>query len=51
MAFGFYDNLLQGGDFSMARIDAISTTVPVFVLYVNGHVGAVNDRPPTSGPG
>lgn len=42
MAFGFYDNLLQGGDFSMAELDAISTKSPIFVLYVNGHVGAGN---------
>lgn len=42
MAFGFYDNLLQGGDLSMAELDAISTTHPIFVLYVNGHVGAGN---------
>lgn len=42
MAFGFYDNLLQGGDFSMVELDAISTTSPIFVLYVNGHVGAAN---------
>ena len=41
MAFGFYDNLLQGGDFSMADLDAISATHPIFLLYVNGHVGAV----------
>ena len=40
MAFGFYDNLLQGGDFSIADLDAVSTTSPVFLLYVNGHVGA-----------
>ena len=42
LAFGFYDNLLQGGDFSMTELDAISATNPVFVLYVNGHVGAGN---------
>lgn len=42
MAFGFYDNLLQGGDFSMADLDAISATHPIFLLYVNGHVGAAN---------
>lgn len=42
MAFGFYDNLLQGGDFSMAELNAISTESPIFVLYVNGHVGAGN---------
>lgn len=42
LAFGFYDNLLQGGDFSMAELDAVSTTSPIFVLYVNGHVGCGN---------
>jgi len=39
---GSYDNLLQGGDLSMAELDAISTQHPIFVLYVNGHVGAGN---------
>jgi predicted amidohydrolase YtcJ len=39
---GFYDNLLQGGNFSMQELDAISTRHPIFVLYVNGHVGAGN---------
>jgi predicted amidohydrolase YtcJ len=42
MAFRFFDNLLQGGDLSMAELDAISTTSPIFVMYVNGHVGAGN---------
>lgn len=42
LAFGFYDNILQGGDFSMAELDAISATSPIFLLYVNGHVGAGN---------
>lgn len=42
MAFGFYDNLLQGGDISMADLDAVSSTSPIFLLYVNGHVGAGN---------
>jgi predicted amidohydrolase YtcJ len=42
LVFGFYDNLLQGGDWSMADLDAVSTTSPVFLLYVNGHVGAGN---------
>lgn len=42
LAFGFYDNLLQGDDLSMAELDSISTTNPIFVLYVNGHVGAGN---------
>ena len=40
IAAGFYDNLLQGGDLSMTDLDAVSTGHPVFVLYVNGHVGA-----------
>ena len=42
IAAGFYDNLLQGGDLSMADLDAISARHPIFVLYVNGHVGAAN---------
>lgn len=42
MAFGFYDNLLQGGNYSMAELDAISTTSPIFVLYVNDHTGTAN---------
>ena len=39
---GAYDNLLQGGDLSMEELDAISTQHPIFILYVNGHVGAAN---------
>lgn len=42
LAFGFYDNLLQGGDWSMAELNNISTSHPIFILYVNGHVGAAN---------
>lgn len=42
IAAGSYDNLLQGGDLSMADLDAVSTTHPIFVFYVNGHVGAAN---------
>lgn len=42
LAFGSYDNLLQRGDFSMAELDAVSTANPVFLFYVNGHVGAGN---------
>lgn len=42
LAFGFYDNLLQGGDWSMAELNSVSTTHPIFVFYVNGHVGAAN---------
>ena len=42
LTFGFYDNLLQGGDLSMAELDSVSTTNPIFVFYVNGHVGCGN---------
>ena len=42
IAAGFYDNLLQGGELSSADLDAVSTSHPVFVMYVNGHVGAAN---------
>lgn len=42
LAFGFYDNLLQGGDWSMGELDAISADHPILVMYVNGHVGAAN---------
>lgn len=39
---GFYDDLLQGGDWSRSELDALSTTHPIFILYVNGHVAAAN---------
>jgi predicted amidohydrolase YtcJ len=42
IAAGYYDNLLQGGDLSMTGLDEISTEHPIFVMYVNGHVGAAN---------
>lgn len=42
IAASFYDNLLQGGDLSMATLDAVSTQHPIFVIYVNGHEGAGN---------
>lgn len=42
IAAAFYDNLLQGGDLSMAELDAVSTDHPIYVMYVNGHVGASN---------
>ena len=42
VAAGFYDNILQGGDLSIAHLDSISTVHPIFVMYVNGHVGAGN---------
>jgi predicted amidohydrolase YtcJ len=42
IAAGFYDNLLQEGELMGADLDAVSTSHPIFVLYVNGHVGAGN---------
>lgn len=39
---GFYDNVLQGGHLSGADLDAVSAGHPLFVMYVNGHVGAAN---------
>ena len=37
-----YDNLLQGGDLSMAELDSISTRHPIIVWYTNGHDAAAN---------
>lgn len=37
-----YDNLLQGGDLSMAELDALSTQHPIIVWYTNGHDAAAN---------
>ncbi len=37
-----FDNLLQGGDFSMAELDSISTAHPILVYYINMHDGAGN---------
>src|ERR1700722_721478 len=37
-----FDNLLQGGDFTRAELDAISTGQPIFVWYTNGHDACVN---------
>ncbi len=37
-----FDNLLQGGDFTLQELDAISTDHPIFVWYTNGHDACVN---------
>lgn len=37
-----YDNMLQGGDLSMADLESVSKDRPIFVWYTNGHVAAVN---------
>ena len=39
-----FDNLLQGGDFTRAQLDAISTDEPIFVWYTNGHDACVNSE-------
>ena len=39
-----FDNLLQGGDFTRAELDAISTDHPIFVWYTNGHDACVNSE-------
>lgn len=37
-----FDNLLQGGDLSMAELDTVSKDRPILVWYVNMHDGAAN---------
>jgi hypothetical protein len=37
-----FDNLLQGGDFTLTELNAISTDRPIFVWYTNGHDACVN---------
>jgi predicted amidohydrolase YtcJ len=39
-----FDNLLQGGDFTRAELDLISTEHPIFVWYTNGHDACVNSE-------
>jgi hypothetical protein len=39
-----FDNLLQGGDFTRAELDVISTDHPIFVWYTNGHDACVNSE-------
>ncbi len=39
-----FDNLLQGGDFTLQELDAISTDHPIFVWYTNGHDACVNSE-------
>jgi predicted amidohydrolase YtcJ len=39
-----FDNLLQGGDLSMAELDAVAPQNPLFVWYINAHDGAANSR-------
>src|SRR5580704_6617335 len=39
-----FDNLLQGGDFTLSELNAISTDHPIFVWYTNGHDACVNSE-------
>jgi predicted amidohydrolase YtcJ len=39
-----FDNLLQGGDFTLTELNAISTDHPIFVWYTNGHDACVNSE-------
>jgi hypothetical protein len=39
-----FDNLLQGGDFTLQELDAISTDHPIFVWYTNGHDACANSE-------
>ena len=39
-----FDNLLQGGDFNRAELDAISTDHPIFIWYINLHDACVNSQ-------
>jgi predicted amidohydrolase YtcJ len=37
-----YDNVLQGGDLSMADLDGVSTDHPIFVYYISMHSATAN---------
>lgn len=37
-----FDNLLQGGDLSMAELDTVSKDRPILIWYINMHDGAAN---------
>ncbi len=40
---GGFDNLLQGGDLTLADLDRVSERLPVFVLWSNSHTGSFNN--------
>ena len=42
LLFANFDNLLQGGDLSMAELDAITTDHPILVYYINMHTATAN---------
>ena len=39
-----FDNLLQGGDFTRAELDRISTDHPILIWYINMHDACVNSE-------
>src|ERR1700733_1547104 len=38
----YYDNILQGGDLTMAELDGVSTEHPIFVYYISMHSATGN---------
>jgi hypothetical protein len=42
LLFTSFDNLLQGGDLTIADLDAVSTDHPILVYYINMHTAAAN---------
>jgi predicted amidohydrolase YtcJ len=42
LLFTGFDNLLQGGDFSMAELDSVSKAHPILVYYINMHTACGN---------
>ena len=42
LLFTNFDNLLQGGDLTLADLDAVSTDHPILVYYINMHTAAAN---------
>ena len=42
LLFTGFDNLLQGGDVTMADLDAASKDHPILVYYINMHTAAGN---------
>jgi predicted amidohydrolase YtcJ len=42
LLFTSFDNLLQGGDLTMADLDAVSKDHPILVYYINMHTAAGN---------
>jgi predicted amidohydrolase YtcJ len=42
LLFTAFDNLLQGGDLSMAELDTVSKAHPVLVYYINMHTACGN---------